>query len=302
MSTTVLEAQGESRTQGLRIHTKRDQWRKIKNIFMQSLLVVAAIAAVFPLMSVFTYVLERGISGLSWDFFTHLQANVGETGGGMANALLGSLILIVLASLVGVPWGIAAGIYLSEYGDRKLSRSLRFVVDLLTSVPSIVVGIFVYALLVIPMKGFSSLAGGAALAILMVPSVARTTEEMLKLVPSHIREAGLALGVSRWKVILRIVLRGSRSGVITGVMLAVARVSGETAPLLFTAFNNRFWARGLNQPTASLPVQIYTYAISPYEEWHKQAWAGALVLVSLVFTLNLLTRLLAAGKSQGNAT
>lgn len=278
--------------------TLRDRRRKAFNRFMKVVLFGAAVLAVFPLLSVFMYVLRQGFPSLNLEFFTHLPASVGELGGGMANALVGSLILISMASILGVPFGIAVGVYLSEYNFGKLPRFLRFIVDLMTSVPSIIIGMFVYAAMVKPMHGFSAYAGAVSLAIIMIPFVARTTEEMLKLVPDHIREAGLALGISRWKVILRIVLRGSMGGVLTGVMLAVARVSGETAPLIFTAFNNKFWARGLNQPTASLPVQIYTYAISPYEDWHRQAWAGALVLVALVFILNIATRVIFARRGQ----
>ena len=252
-----------------------------------------------PLLSVFIYVIQRGVSSVNWNFFTQLPTPVGETGGGMGNALLGTAWLVGLASLVGVPWGIAAGVYLSEYGRGKLATTLRFVTDLMTSIPSIIIGLFAYALIVLPMKRFSVLAGAASLAVIMIPVVTRTTEELLKLVPVHIREAGLALGLPRWKVTLRIVLRGSMGGIATGVMLAVARVAGETAPLLFTAFSNRFWNRGLDQPTASLPVQIYTYAISPYEDWHRQAWAGALVLVLFVFVLNLTTRLVLRRQTGG---
>ncbi len=277
----------------------RDARRKVTNRLMCALLGVAALVAIGPLVSVFAYVVEQGFSSVNWDFFTQLPKPVGETGGGMANAVLGTAILIVLASSVGVPVGIGAGVYLSEYGRGKTAYFLRFAVDLLTSVPSIIVGLFAYAVLVMPLKRFSAFAGGAALAVIMIPTVARTTEEILKLVPGHIREAGLALGLPRWKVILRIVLRGSMGGVVTGVMLGVARVAGETAPLLFTAFNNRFWNRGLDQPIASLPVQIYTYAISPYEDWHRQAWAGALVLVCFVFLLNVATRLALRRPAQG---
>jgi phosphate transport system permease protein len=213
----------------------------------------------------------------------------------MGNAVLGTLILVGLAAVVGVPIGISAGIYLSEYGVGKIATSLRFTIDLLASVPSIIIGLFAYALLVIPLKGFSAYAGSAALAVIMIPTIARSTEELLKLVPVHIREAGLALGIPRWKVIVKIVLRGSRSGIATGVMLAVARAAGETAPLLFTALNSRFWPSGLRAPIASLPVQIYTYAISPYDDWHHQAWAGALLLVGCVFIFNLLTRVALRG-------
>ena len=269
----------------------RDVRRKTQNRMMCALLFIAALVAIAPLLSVFAYVVRQGISAVNWDFFTELPKPVGEAGGGMANALLGTVWLVGLASLVGIPWGMAGGVYLSEYGRGKLAAVLRFVTDLMTSIPSIIIGLFAYAIVVVPMKRFSVLAGALSLAVIMIPVVTRTTEELLKLVPIHIREAGLALGLPRWKVILRIVLRGSLGGIATGVMLAVARVAGETAPLLFTAFSNRFWNRGLDQPTASLPVQIYTYAISPYEDWHRQAWAGALVLVVFVFVLNLMTRL-----------
>lgn len=269
-------------------HSKR---RKAKSILATAALGAATLIAVVPLFSVFVYVVTRGVPGLHLTFFTELPKPVGEAGGGMANALLGTATLVGLASLIGIPWGIGAGIYLSEYGrNRKPGHLVRFCIDLLASVPSIVIGLFVYALVVLPMKRFSAIAGGIALAILMVPTVARTTEEILKLVPDHIREAGLALGLPRWKVILRVVLRGSRGAIVTGVMLAVARVSGETAPLLFTAFSNRLWQQGLDQPIASLPVQIYNYAISPFEDWHQQAWAAAFVLVVLVLVVNLAAR------------
>lgn len=268
----------------------RDFQRKLFNWFMIGILTLAACVAIAPLVSVFVYILEQGLSALDLDFFTQTPAPVGEWGGGIANAIVGTFILVLLASIVGIPWGIAVGVYLSEYGRGKLATFMRFAIDLLTGIPSIIVGLFAYAVLVKPMGNFSAYAGGAALAIIMIPTVARTTEELLRLVPTHIREAGLALGIPRWKVILRIVLKGSRNGITTGIMLAIARASGETAPLLFTSLNNQFWARSLDQPIASLPVQIYTYAISPYEEWHKQAWAAALLLLLFVFLLNLATR------------
>jgi phosphate transport system permease protein len=277
---------------------KLSQWdfrRKIINRFFMLLLVLACIVAIVPLLSVFVYVFQQGFPALNWAFFTNLPAPVGEAGGGMGNAVLGTLVLVGMAAVVGVPIGISAGIYLSEYGIGKIATSLRFTIDLLASVPSIIIGLFAYALLVIPLKGFSAYAGSAALAVIMIPTIARSTEELLKLVPVHIREAGLALGIPRWKVIVRIVLRGSRSGIATGVMLSVARAAGETAPLLFTALNSRFWPSGLRAPIASLPVQIYTYAISPYDDWHHQAWAGALLLVGCVFIFNLLTRLALRG-------
>lgn len=270
----------------------RDLGRKWKNRFMRLMLVIMAAAAIAPLLSVFAYVIQQGGGALNWSFFSEVPVPVGEAGGGMLNAWVGTLTIVAMAALVGVPWGIAAGIYLSEYGTGKLARTLRFATDILTSVPSIIIGLFAYAVVVVPLKRFSAHAGAFALAIILVPFVTRTTEELLRLVPQHVREAGLALGLPRWKVVLRIVLRGSAGGIMTGVMLAIARIAGETAPLLFTAFGNRFMSLSLDEPMATLPVQIYTYAISPYEEWHRQAWAGAFVLVIFVFTLNLSTRLI----------
>lgn len=264
--------------------------RKTKNFFMCLCLVLAAALALTPLFSILGYVLYKGLPALNWSFFTELPKPVGEVGGGMVNALVGTLILVAIAALIGITWGIAAGLYLSEYGKGKLGSVIRFSADMMTSVPSIIIGLFIYVLMVVPMKRFSAIAGGVALGIIMIPIVARSTEELLKLVPQHIREAGLALGLPRWKVTLFVVLRGSLSGISTGVILAVARVAGETAPLLFTALNNRFWHSGLDSPIASLPVQIYTYSISPFDDWHRQAWAGALVLVLLVFTINVVTR------------
>jgi phosphate transport system permease protein len=265
--------------------------RKLWNYLMCGLLGAATIMALVPLLSVFSYVLTRGLPAIDLGFFTQLPKPVGETGGGMANAFAGTGILVALAALFGIPVGIAVGMYLSEYGSGRFGSIIRFVTDMMASIPSIIIGLFVYTLVVIPMKRFSAIAGGISLAILMIPIIARSTEELLKMVPTHIREAGLALGLPRWKVTLRIVLRGSLGGITTGIMLSVARVAGETAPLLFTAFGNRMWHSGLDQPIASLPVQIYTYAISPYEDWHRQAWAGALVLVCLVFMINIVTRL-----------
>lgn len=264
--------------------------RKLKSRLMTGLLGLASLIAVLPLFAVFVYVLQKGGPALDFAFFTELPKPVGETGGGMANAIVGTLVLVGLASAIGIPLGIGAGVYLSEYGRGKIAGLLRFSIDLLASVPSIIVGLFAYALLVVPLKRFSALAGAAALAVIMIPIIARTTEELLRLVPQHIREAGLGLGIPRWKVILRIVLRGSLGGISTGVMLAIARAAGETAPLLFTALNNQFWSQRLDQPIASLPMQIYTYAISPYDDWHSKAWGGALLLMIFVLTLNLGTR------------
>jgi phosphate transport system permease protein len=261
-----------------------------------------AVLAIAPLLSVFIYVLRQGYPALNWDFFAKMPTPVGEAGGGFANALMGSAILIGLASLAGIPWGMLTGLYLAEFGRGKFGSFVRFMIDILASVPSIIVGLFAYAMLVKPMHHFSSLAGGAALAVLMIPTVARTTEELLKLVPMHVREAGLALGIPRWKVTLFIVLRGSLGGILTGVMLAIARVAGETAPLLFTALSNRFWSTSLTEPIASLPVQIYNYAISPFEDWHRQAWAAAFVLVVFVLGLNLVTRLVLRRHVAGGET
>jgi phosphate transport system permease protein len=264
--------------------------RRLFDKFMCFLCLVAALLAIAPLISIFGYILIKGFPFLYLGFFTNLPAPVGEAGGGMGNALLGTGILVLLASSIGIPWGIATGVYLSEYGRTKIDDTIRFASDLLASIPSIVIGIFVYTIVVMPFKRFSAIAGGIALGMIMIPIVAKTTEELLKLVPIHIREAGLALGLPRWKVITFIVLKGSFRGVLTGVMLSIARVAGETAPLLFTAFNNRFWNVKLTEPISSLPVQIYSYAISPFDDWHGQAWAGALVLVFLVFLINVTTR------------
>lgn len=270
--------------------SRRDRRRRFMNRLMHGVLYVAGGLAILPLLSVFLYVLSKGLGGVNWAFFTELPKPVGETGGGMANALLGSLTLLGMASLVGIPWGIAAGVYLADYGRGKFAQVTRFVTDVLASVPSIIIGLFIYGVVVVTMRRFSALAGSLALAVIMVPIVTRTTEEVIRLIPAHIREAGLALGIPRWKVTLFVVMRGALGGMTTGVMLAVARVAGETAPLLLTAFSNRFWGRGIDQPIASLPVQIYNYSVSPYDDWHSQAWAAALVLVSLVFLLNVATR------------
>lgn len=273
--------------------------RRFKNIVMLGIVGFLTVIAVSPLMMVFYYILKMGLPALNLDFFTQLPAPTGQVGGGMGNAILGSLIMIGMATIISIPIGVFGGVYLSEYGQGKLAASFRLCVDLLTSLPSIVVGLYVYAVLVVPMKGFSAYAGAAALLILMTPIVVKTTEEVLKLLPIHVREAGLALGIPRWRVILSIVLKGRMPAVITGIMLAIARVAGETAPLLVTAFGNRNWPNDLSQPTPSLPVQIYNYAISPYEDWHRQAWAGALTLVVMIFILNIFSRLVMGAKKSG---
>jgi phosphate transport system permease protein len=266
--------------------------RRLKDVLARGACVAFTLLAIVPLASVLIYIVAKGASSLSWSFFTELPKPVGESGGGMANALFGTLYLVGLACAVGIPVGVASGVYLAEFGRGRFAQGVRFSADVMSGVPSIAVGIFVYTLVVLSMRRFSALAGGIALGILMVPTIMRTTEELLKLVPDSLREAGLALGLPKWRVILRVVLRTGASGIATGIMLAVARVAGETAPLLFTAFNNRFWSASLDRPIGSLPVQIYTYAVSPYEAWHRQAWAAALVLVAMVLVLNVLARLL----------
>jgi len=270
--------------------------RRIVNIVAQVVATLCAIAVLIPLILIFTDLASKGASSINFAFITQLPKPVGEAGGGMANAIVGTLVLIGLASVIGLPTGVLAGVYLAEYGHGGFGWCVRFAADVLTGVPSIVVGIYAYTLLVLPLHSFSAYAGAWALAVIMLPIVARTTEEMVKLVPGSLREAALALGVPAWRMIIRVVLRTARGGIITGIMLAVARIAGETAPLLFTAFGNQFWQRGLSGPIASLPVQIYTYAISPFDDWHRQAWAGALVLLGLVFITSLSVRLLTRGR------
>jgi phosphate transport system permease protein len=263
---------------------------------MGGLVALASLRVVAPLLLIFGFLLYQGASALSLDFFTRLPKPVGEPGGGMANAILGSLILLGLAAALGLPLGILGGMYLAESEDRRLPGCLRFLADVLNGVPSIVIGIFAYTVVVLPMRRFSALAGGFALAIIMIPIVLRTTEEMIRLVPASLREGGLALGLPQWKVALRIVVPSARAGIVTGVMVAIARIAGETAPLLFTAFGNRFWPSGLDQPIAALPLQIFAYAISPYDDWHRQAWAGAVILIGLVFLVSLAARLATRGR------
>ncbi len=247
----------------------------------------ATLLALVPLFSVLGFLLVRGLGGLSLAFFTELPRPVGESGGGMGQAILGTLRIVGLAALVGVPAGILAGVHLAEFGETRFAKFVRFGADVMAGVPSIVVGLFVYQLLVTRMGGFSALAGALSLAVLMLPGIARSTEELVRLVPGSLREAALGLGVAKWRATLRVVLPTAAPGIVTGVMLAIARAMGETAPLLFTAFNNRFWSWGWTEPTASLPVGIYTYAVSPYPEWHQQAWAAALVLLGMVLLLNV---------------
>ena len=256
--------------------------RRVLDRVMTGAAVLTVILVLLPLGAIFAYLVYRGIGSINLAFLTQTPKPVGEPGGGMANAIVGSVVILGIASLLGVPLGIGAGIFLSEYGRNRYGDVVRFVSDVLNGVPSIVIGIVAYAIVVIRQKHFSALAGGVALAIMMVPTIARTTEQMLLLVPQSIREAAYGLGISRWRTTLSITLRTATSGVITGIMLAFARVAGETAPLLFTAFGNQFWNWKTDQPTAALPLQIFTYAISPFDEWHRQAWAGALVLIILI--------------------
>jgi phosphate transport system permease protein len=241
-----------------------------------------AVLVLAPLAAIFAYLVYRGASTLSWDFLIQAPRPVGETGGGIGNAIVGSALILGIASALGVPLGIGAGIYLAEYGRGRFAQSVRFTADVLNGVPSIVVGLVVYGLIVVSQKHFSAFAGGVALAIMMLPTITRSTEEMLLMVPVQVREAALGLGVPQWRTTISITLRTATSGVITGIMLAFARVAGETAPLLFTAFGNQFWNADPRQPTSAIPLQIFTYAISPFEEWHRQAWAGALVLIILI--------------------
>lgn len=264
--------------------------RKFINVAAHVVIMLLAFLALVPLFNVLLYVIEKGAPALNRDFFTQLPAPVGEAGGGIGQAIVGSFVLITMASLISVPLGLGMGILLAEFPQRKVSRLLGVVVELLASIPSIVIGLFAYAIVVKPFKGFSAYSGAVALSMVMVPMVAKTTEEMLKLVPNTVREAGLALGLPRYRMILRIAVHGSMKSILVGIILAVARIAGETAPLLFTAFASQQWFQGLSQPIASIPVQIYTYAISPYDDWHQKAWGGALILILMVLGLNLAIR------------
>lgn len=274
--------------------------RKFVNKLMISLCVIAGIITILPLLYIFFFTTKSGLSSLNLDFFTQLPKPVGEEGGGMANAIVGSLILIGLGSLIGIPVGILAGIYVSEYSGSFVATIVKFTTDVLSGIPSIIVGIFAYGIIVLPMQRFSALAGGFALGILMIPTITKITEEMLRLVPQTLREASLALGVSRWKTTLFVVVKTASSGIITGILLAIARAAGETAPLLFTSFGNSFWQTSIDQPMAALPLQIFAYAISPYEDWHRQAWAGAFVLIMLVFVVNLIVRYVTRNKFESS--
>jgi len=268
----------------------RTRFRKIVSSLFVVFCACAVIVALIPLAFILFFVISQGIRAVNVEFFTHLPQPVGEPGGGMANAIVGTLILSGLAALMAVPIGVASGIYMSEYAGSRFASLTRFAADTLNGVPSIVIGLFAYGVAVLPFKHFSALAGGFALGVMMIPIIARTTEELLLLVPGTMREGALALGATRARAVFSVVLPAALPGIVTGVVLALARIAGETAPLLFTAFNNRFFSTRLTEPISSLTVQVYTYAISPYDDWHRQAWAGALVLVTIVLICSLLAR------------
>jgi len=271
------------------------QWhRRVTDKLATAIAVACVLLVMLPLAAIFIYLVIRGIGSLNLAFFTQIPRPVGETGGGMANAIVGSIVILLIGSVIGVPLGVGSGVYLSEYSRGQFGRVVRFTADVLNGVPSIVIGIALYALLVLRQKHFSALSGGVALGIMMIPTITRSTEEMLRLVPSSIREAALGLGIPQWRSTVSITLRTAISGIVTGVMLAFARVSGETAPLLFTAFGNQFWSTRLDQPIAALPLQIFVYAISPFEEWHRLAWGGALVLIVLIVVTSASVRWVAS--------
>jgi phosphate transport system permease protein len=268
----------------------RLRWRKFLSNFMLTLTGLCAIVSVGVLFFILGYLIFNGGSSINWAFFTKLPKPVGETGGGMANAIVGSAKLLLLASAFGVPVGFLGGIYLAEFSGKAGASIVRYAADLLNGVPSIVIGIFAYSMVVLPFKHFSALAGAFALGLMMIPITLRSTEEFLGSVPRMLREGAMALGASKWKTIASVIVPAAYRGILTAILLALARVAGETAPLLFTAFGNRFWSQGWNQPTASLPVMIYTYAVSPYEDWHRQAWAAGLVLLGLILIINIVAR------------
>jgi phosphate transport system permease protein len=265
--------------------------RRLKDRAVTIFCIVAVLLALLPLLHILGFVLGQGLPAMTGAFFTSLPKPVGETGGGMANAIVGTLILILLAGTIAVPVGIVSGVYLAEHHRTPLATAVRLSADVLNGVPSIVVGIFAYSVVVLPMKRFSALAGGVALAMIMIPLILRTTEELLRLVPPTLRDGALALGATRARAVFTVILPAALPGLVTGILVALARVGGETAPLLFTAFNSRYWSFDLRQPIASLTVQVYTYAISPYEDWHRQAWAGAAILIATVLSFSLLARL-----------
>ncbi|HZL46751.1 MAG TPA: phosphate ABC transporter permease PstA [Opitutaceae bacterium] len=272
--------------------SRQHAWRQLKSRTMAMVMFCCAVVVMAPLFLVLYFLVREGASSLDWNFFSQLPKPTGEMGGGMAHAIVGTMVLLAMAAVIGVPLGVMGGIYLAEYGSDRGNNWIRFAADVLNGVPSIVWGMVVYGLLVVPFKTFSAYAGGVALGLMMIPLVMRTTEEVLVLVPQGYREAGLALGIARWKIITVIVVKTALKGIITGILLATARVAGETAPLLFTALGNNFWTHRLSDPISALPLQIFAYAISPYDDWHRQAWAGALVLMALILGLNILVRVL----------
>jgi len=272
--------------------------RRLWDNFIIYLLSLCSLILLFILFTILTHLVSHGMSSVNLDFFTRLPKPVGEPGGGMVNAIVGTLTLLCLAILFGVPIGLGAGIYLNEYADYRFAHTVRFLIDVMNGIPSIVFGIFAYVVCVLPMKSFSALSGGFALGLMMIPMITRTTEQFVRMVPNQLREAGLAIGAPKWRVIIDIVLPSSLGGIMTGIMVALARVAGETAPLLFTAFGNRFWHHNLLQPIAALPLQIFVYAISPYDDWHRQAWAGAIVLIAVVFTINLFASFFVARRNK----
>jgi len=272
----------------------RLRWRKFVSNFMLTMTGVCAVVAVSVLFFILGYLVYHGGTSINWNFFTKLPAPVGESGGGMANAIVGNAKLLLLAALIGVPIGFMGAIYLAEFSGSSVAFVVRYAADLLNGVPSIVIGIFAYSLAVLPFKHFSTLAGGLALGVMMVPITLRSTEEFLRAVPRALREGAMALGASKSKTIATVIVPAAYRGILTAILLAFARVAGETAPLLFTAFGSRFWSPGWNQPTASLPVMIFTYAIAPYEDWHRQAWAAGLVLLGLILVINILARAILA--------
>jgi phosphate transport system permease protein len=271
--------------------------RKIVNGIMLSLTGLCTLVAAGTLVFILGYLFVHGARSLNWDFFTKLPTPVGETGGGMANAILGSAKLLLLATVVGVPIGFLGGVYLAEFGGSGFSFVVRYVTDLLNGVPSIIMGIFAYALIVLPQKHFSTFAGGLALGVMMIPIAIRSSEEFLRTVPLSLREGAMALGASKSKAIFTVVIPAAKAGLITGILLNLARVAGETAPLLFTAFGNRFWSPGWNQPTAALPEMIFRYSVAPYDDWHQQAWSAGFVLLTLVLGVNIVARLILANKA-----
>ena len=286
-------------TQPVTAPSWRDRRRRTTSTVMLAMTGVAALLTVLPLVLILWHLLRAGVTAMNGDFFTEIPAPVGEPGGGVGNGILGTAILVGLGAVIGLPVAIGAGLFLAEAEGSRAANAVRFITDVMNGIPSIVIGIFVWAWVVVSMGHFSALAGGVALAIMLIPMVTRTTEEMVRLVPRELRDGGLALGFTRWRTTLGIVLPAARSGILTGVLVALARIAGETAPLLFTALGNPFWGWNLNEPIAALPVQIFQYAISPYEEWHRLAWAASLLLIALVLGVSLAARLLIRSPYKG---